>query len=73
MAKTYYNLPVGKADTKLTSPSHVKGVREGNETGSYEKMEGHHADGTASARRSTGIRAENRDPILPGMPTLTPP
>lgn len=72
MANMEYNLPVGRADTSPTAPSHVSGVREGNEPGHYAKMEGHNADGTANARRSTGINASSRDPILPEMPRLTP-
>ena len=67
------NIRVGKADTSPTKPSHVKGVPEGNAAGNYEKMEGHNEDGTSTARRSTSINAEDRDPILPGMPNLSPP
>lgn len=73
MAKIHYNLPVGRADTSPTAPSHISGVREGNERGAYEKMQGHNPDGTASPKRSTGINPDSRKPILPEMPTLTPP
>jgi hypothetical protein len=31
-----------------------------------------HEDGTAGARRSTGIRPSDHDPILPVMPNLPP-
>jgi hypothetical protein len=31
-----------------------------------------HEDGTADARRSTGIRPSDHDPILPVMPNLPP-
>ncbi|MFW6084384.1 MAG: hypothetical protein ACODAA_04160 [Gemmatimonadota bacterium] len=72
MAKMKDNLPVGRADVSQTAPSHIRGVHQGNSRGNYERMEGHNADGTATARRSTGINAGSREPILPGMPTLTP-
>lgn len=72
MANMKYNLPVGRADTNQEAPSHVGGVREGNAKGNYAKMDGHKADGTASARRSTGINPGSRDPIMAGMPKLTP-
>ncbi|WP_007024152.1 hypothetical protein [Saccharomonospora iraqiensis] len=54
-------------------PSHTRGVREGNSTGHYEKQPGHLPDGTSTAARSTGIRPATKDPILPGMPNLSPP
>lgn len=73
LAKTESNLPVGDADTRPTAPAHVKGVREGNEPGSYDDMDGHNADGTSTARRSTGIDPGRRNPILPDMPNLSPP
>ena len=72
MAESQHNIRVGKADVKPTKPSHVSGVREGNATGGYRKMDGHNADGTSSARRSTGINPDARDPIMPGMPNLSP-
>ena len=46
---------VGKPDTKPDAPSHTKRVREGN-TGPFYKQPGHHKDGTADARRLTGLR-----------------
>ncbi|MFW6090132.1 MAG: hypothetical protein ACODAB_10290 [Gemmatimonadota bacterium] len=72
MAKMKDNLPVGRADVSQTAPSHISGVHEGNAPGAYEKMAGHQADGTATARRSTGINPDGREPIMPGMPRLTP-
>lgn len=72
MAKTYENLLVGRADVDPTAPSHIGGVSEGNAPGGYESMDGHHPDGTSTARRSTGIDPESREPILPGMPNLSP-
>jgi hypothetical protein len=72
MANMKYNIPVGRADTDHESPSHVSGVRQGNATGNYAKQDGHNKDGTASARRSTGINPGSRDPIMKEMPKLTP-
>lgn len=72
MAKIKHNLPVGRADVSQTAPSHVSGVHQGNQRGAYERMKGHKPDGTATARRSTGINPESREPIMAGMPRLTP-
>jgi hypothetical protein len=63
---------VGKPDVSPDTPSHVSGVNEGNSTGSYEKQPGHHADGTANARRSTGVSPKKHDAILKIMPNLPP-
>jgi hypothetical protein len=63
---------VGKPDVKPDATSHSKGVEQGNSTGRYEREVGHHADGTADARRSTGINPRRHDPILPIMPNLPP-
>ena len=62
---------VGKPDVQPDTPSHVKGVRGGNQ-GPNAKQPGHHADGTADARLSTGINPDKRDPILGIMPNLPP-
>lgn len=72
MAKMKDNLPVGRSDVSLTAPSHINGVHQGNEPGAYEQMEGHRPDGTATARRSTGINPDSREPIMSEMPRLTP-
>ena len=64
---------VGKPDVSPSAPAHVAGVREGNELGSYERQPGHLPDGRSTAARSTGINADRRNPILPGMPSLSPP
>jgi len=66
------SIRVGKAKVKPTALTHVRGVRSGNKPGSYLKEPGHLADGTSTARRSTGINPEERDPILPEMPNLSP-
>jgi hypothetical protein len=64
---------VGKPDVSPAKPSHTKGVREGNSTGNYKKSKGHLPDGRSTAARSTGVRPKPHDPILPGMPNLSPP
>ena len=63
---------IGQARAKPTTPTHVPGMRLGNEPGNYEKSPGHLPDGRSTARRSTGINAESHEPILPGMPNLSP-
>ncbi|WP_231642183.1 hypothetical protein [Saccharomonospora sp. NB11] len=54
-------------------PSHTRGVRQGNSKGNYARQPGHLPDGRSTAARSTGIRAASREPLLPGMPNLSPP
>ena len=63
---------VGKPDVRPDTPSHVRGVRQGNEEGAYDKQKGHRADGKADARRSTGIGPKRHDAILKTMPNLPP-
>jgi hypothetical protein len=63
---------VGTPDVRPDTTSHTKGVHMGNATGAYEKEIGHHADGTADARRSTGVAPSRHDVILPSMPNLPP-
>jgi hypothetical protein len=74
--KIVYNIRVGKPDVKPDAPSHVKGVREGNEPGSLEKEAGiNHVDEfrtVADSRRSTGISPDMHNPIDSDMPNLTP-
>ncbi|GGV23214.1 hypothetical protein GCM10010182_52030 [Actinomadura cremea] len=65
-------IKVGKAHVKPDTPSHTRGVRQGNKKGNYKKQPGHHKDGTADARRSTGISPKKHDAILPIMPNLPP-
>jgi len=66
------SIRTGKPKVKPTALTHVRGVRCGNKPGSYEKEPGHQPDGRSNARRSTGINAEARNPILPEMPNLSP-
>jgi hypothetical protein len=67
-----FPIVVGRSHVEITAPAHISGVREGNELGSYDSMPGHLPDGRSTARRSTGINSEDRDPILPDMPNLSP-
>ena len=71
------NVRVGKAQGQPSAAAHTRGVRRGNARGNSEREAGIHAatDGEgahATARRSTGINPEARDPIDPRMPNLTP-
>jgi len=50
----------------------VKGIKQGNSRGNYEKQSGHKPDGTSTAERSTGVGASKRNPIDPRMPNLSP-
>jgi hypothetical protein len=72
MRKKRGPIRTGKADVDPSLPSHTKGIRRGNAPGSYDKMTGHRPDGTSTAARSTGINAEDRDPISDDMPNLSP-
>jgi hypothetical protein len=70
---TDQNIRIGKAQVDTTQPSHTAGVHEGNTPGNYDHQAGHHADGTSDARRSTGVNADQRNPLTPDMPNLSPP
>ncbi|GAA4103194.1 MULTISPECIES: hypothetical protein [Actinomadura] len=63
---------VGKPDVKPDTPSHTKGVHQGNKKGALKRQMGHYLDGTADARRSTGVNPKKHQPILPIMPNLPP-
>jgi hypothetical protein len=62
----------GKPHAKPDSPAHVTGIHEGNAKRAHSRQIGHHDDGTADARRSTGIRPRKHDAILKVMPNLPP-
>jgi hypothetical protein len=47
-------------------------VPQGNAVGGYERQRGHHPDGTADARRSTGIQPRKHDPVVDAMPNIPP-
>jgi hypothetical protein len=63
---------VGRAHVKPDTPTHVRGITQGNEKGAYRKQAGHHKDGTADARRSTGVHPARHNAILRTMPNLPP-
>jgi hypothetical protein len=63
---------VGKPQARPDTPSHVKGVPQGNHKGAYEQSVGHKSDGSADARRSTGISPGKHNAILPIMPNISP-
>jgi hypothetical protein len=57
---------------KQSDPTHVKGIKQGNSKGNYERQKGHNPDGTSTQQRSTGVGAKQREPIDPRMPNLSP-
>lgn len=63
---------VGRPDVAPDTTAHTKGVHQGNMKGAYEHQIGHHKDGTADARRSTGVQPRRHNAILPIMPNLPP-
>jgi hypothetical protein len=65
-------IKVGKPQVRTDTAAHTKGVREGNNSGHHGEEPGLTLHGKSTARRSTGIRARARNPILPGMPNLSP-
>jgi len=64
-------IKVGKGP-KADAPSHVKGIKQGNATGNYDKNGGHNPDGTRTAEASTGVNPGAHGPIDPSMPNLSP-
>lgn len=66
------HVKTGRPDVAHDDPSHVAGILQGNSRGSYEKQDGHLPDGRSTARRSTGVNSEGREPIDPSMPNLSP-
>jgi hypothetical protein len=60
---------VGQPDVRLDASAHTKGVEQGNRR---RRQRGLSGDGRANARRSTGIRWREREPILAIMPNLPP-
>jgi hypothetical protein len=65
-------IKVGKPAARPDLTAHTRGVHEGNK-GPREKQAGHLPDGTSTAERSTGINPKDENPIVPGMPNLSPP
>jgi hypothetical protein len=75
--KTIANVRVGKPQTKPSAPSHTAGVKRGNARGNSDKEPGiktarDRLSARATARRSTSINPEARNPIDPRMPNLSP-
>lgn len=66
------DITLGTPKARPDTPSHTPGVRQGNHEGAYKRQPGHLPDDSSTARRSTGICADARNPILPGMPNLSP-
>ncbi|GAA2392198.1 hypothetical protein GCM10010420_15770 [Streptomyces glaucosporus] len=62
----------GKPRVRPDRAAHVRGIRQGNQPGSHRKSAGLLPDDRSTARRSAGIDAGRRDPIMPGMPNLSP-
>lgn len=70
-------LRTGKADVPPDLSSHVPGVRQGNAAGNTDEdhsLEPRDPEGlVGTAARSTGINPDDREPIDPRMPHLSPP
>jgi len=62
----------GKSDVDTEDLGHVKGVKQGNSTGNYERQSGHRPDGRRTAEASTGVNPEAHNPIDRRMPNLSP-
>jgi hypothetical protein len=70
------SIVVGRKDVDMAAPSHVPGVHEGNwpvRRRWLARRRRTGADITGGQARSTGINSEDRQPILPEMPKLSPP
>jgi hypothetical protein len=69
-----YNLRVGTPDTTNDAPAHISGTRQGNSPPTtdpgIQKVDGGRL--RVTARRSTGINPDARNPITPGAPNLSP-
>lgn len=65
------SIRVGRRQVKPDTPATVTGLHQGNK-GPYHRQPGHHKDGTADARRSTGIHWKKHDALMKIMPSLPP-
>ncbi len=63
---------MAKAIPKADAPAHVKGIKQGNSKGNYERQPGHLPDGRSTPERATGVNPKGRTPIDPRMPVLMP-
>lgn len=74
--KVVANVRVGKPDVKPSTPSHVRGVFQGNRPHAGQRPKGIEMEGDeraeGSARRSTGIRPKDHEVIDPRMPKISP-
>jgi hypothetical protein len=75
--KMVANVRVGKPQVKPSAPAHTAGVKRGNARGNSDKEAGiktapDRLSARATARRSTSINPEARNPIDPRMPNLPP-
>jgi hypothetical protein len=75
------DIRVGKPDTQPDVSAHTPGVSQGNEPGGIEGDPGLYETGEtgagrptakSTARKSTGINPEARNPIDPNSPSLPP-
>ncbi|AYN43044.1 hypothetical protein D9753_33835 [Streptomyces dangxiongensis] len=65
------SIRVGRPQAKPDTPTHVRGLHQGN-WGPYRRQTGHHEDGTSDARRSTGIHWKRHDALVKEMPNISP-
>jgi hypothetical protein len=74
-------LKTGQPATRPDQSAHMAGIHEGNQPGGFDHEPGHintgytgpdRPWGKATARRSTSINAEHRNPIDPRSPNLPP-
>lgn len=75
MARFKDNLRVGKPQARPDTPAHVPGVPQGGKKGSMRREVGIRPEGPlakGTARRSTGINDQKRNPIDPRSPNLSP-
>ncbi|HVB65947.1 MAG TPA: hypothetical protein VNE17_14550 [Nitrolancea sp.] len=66
------NIRVGDARVRPDLPSHQGGILGGNNRGGKREDPGYLGNNKWSARRSTSINPENRQPIDPRSPSLPP-
>ena len=74
-------LKTGRPDTSPDQSAHMAGIHQGNQPGGFDHEPGHistgdtgagRPSGKATARRSTSINPERRNPIDPRSPNLPP-
>jgi len=75
--KVIANVRTGKPQVKPSAPAHTAGVKRGNARGNSDKEAGiktapDRSSARATARRSTSINPDARNPIDPRMPNLPP-